>query len=80
MQAVLLKFCAPSEPLSYCHKDILQHSLIDTQPLLLGRDTENGKPNSFLQGRIDEAAIYNRVLNPIEIEAIYLAGPAGKRL
>ena len=31
----------------------------DTQPLFLGRDTENGMPNFFLQGRIDEAAIYN---------------------
>jgi hypothetical protein len=52
----------------------------DTQSLLLGRDTENGAPNFFLKGRIDEAAIYNRALNPIEITSIYNAGPAGKRL
>jgi hypothetical protein len=52
----------------------------DTQPLLLGRDTENGVPNFFLQGRIDEAAIYNRALSPMEIASIYNAGPAGKRL
>ncbi|MGZ5011977.1 MAG: hypothetical protein ACXV74_13560 [Methylobacter sp.] len=31
----------------------------DSQPLLLGRDTENGTPNFFLQGRIDKALIYN---------------------
>jgi hypothetical protein len=50
----------------------------DTQPLLLGRDTENGAPNYFLQGLIDEASIYNRALTPAEITSIYNAGPAGK--
>ncbi|MGD0605769.1 MAG: LamG-like jellyroll fold domain-containing protein [Streptosporangiaceae bacterium] len=50
----------------------------DTQPLLLGRDTENGAPNYFLQGLIDEASIYNRALTPAEIVSIYNAGPAGK--
>jgi hypothetical protein len=52
----------------------------DAQPLLLGRDTENGVPNFFLKGRIDEPAIYNRALTKTEIAAIYNAGPAGKRL
>jgi hypothetical protein len=52
----------------------------DTQPLLLGRDTENGIPNFFLQGRIDEASIYNRALSGAEIASVYNAGPAGKRL
>jgi hypothetical protein len=52
----------------------------DAQPLLLGRDTENGIPNFFLKGRIDEAAIYNRALSGTEIASIYNAGPAGKRL
>ena len=52
----------------------------DGQPLLLGRDTENGAPNFFFQGRIDEAAIYNRSLNGVEIASIYNAGRAGKRL
>ncbi len=52
----------------------------DAQPLLLGRDTENGAPNFFLQGRIDEAAIYNRALSQAEIASIFNAGPAGKRL
>jgi hypothetical protein len=42
----------------------------DTQPLLLGRDTENGVPRFFLKGRIDEATIYNRALNPMEIASI----------
>jgi hypothetical protein len=52
----------------------------DIQPLLLGRDTESGVPNFFLQGRIDEASIYNRALSGAEISSIYNAGPAGKRL
>jgi hypothetical protein len=51
----------------------------DTQPLLLGRSTQNGVPRFFLQGRIDEAAIYGRVLSGAEIASIYLAGPAGKQ-
>ena len=52
----------------------------DTQPLLLGRDTENGAPDYFLQGNIDEAAIYNRALTSAEIASVYNAGPAGKTL
>jgi Concanavalin A-like lectin/glucanases superfamily/Putative Ig domain len=52
----------------------------DGQPLLLGRDTENGMPSFFLQGRIDEAAIYNRVLSGAEIASVYSAGAAGKQL
>jgi hypothetical protein len=52
----------------------------DTQPLLLGRDTENGAPDYFLQGNIDEAAIYNRALTSAEIASIYNAGSAGKTL
>jgi hypothetical protein len=52
----------------------------DAQPLLFGRDTENGVPNFFFQGRIDEAAIYNRALSAVEIASIYNAGAAGKRL
>jgi hypothetical protein len=51
----------------------------DAQPVLLGRDTENGAPRFFMQGRIDEAAIYGRALSGAEIASIYLAGPAGKR-
>ena len=50
----------------------------DTQPLFLGRDNKNGKPTLFLQGRIDEASLYNRALTPAEIASIYNAGPAGK--
>ena len=51
----------------------------DAQPLFLGRDTENGIPNFFLQGRIDEAAIYKRALIGAEIASIFNAGAAGKR-
>jgi hypothetical protein len=52
----------------------------DAQPLLLGRDAENGIPSFFLKGRIDEAAIYDRALSGAQIASIYDAGPAGKRL
>jgi len=52
----------------------------DAQPLLLGRGRQNGTANFFLQGRIDEAAIYNRALNGVEIALLYNAGPAGKHL
>jgi hypothetical protein len=50
----------------------------DTQPLLLGRDTEYGNPNYFFPGRIDEAALYNRALSAGEIASIYNAGLGGK--
>lgn len=50
----------------------------DNQPVLLGRDTENGSPNYFLPGRIDESALYNRALTPTEVASLYNAGPAGK--
>jgi hypothetical protein len=50
----------------------------DAQPLLLGRDTENGTPNFFFKGRIDEPAIYDRALTETEIASIHTAGPAGK--
>ncbi|PYI82112.1 MAG: hypothetical protein DME26_18655 [Verrucomicrobia bacterium] len=52
----------------------------DTHPVLLGRDIENGSPNYFFRGRLDEAAIYNRALGAWEISSIYNAGPLGKRL
>ena len=50
----------------------------DTQPMLLGRDIENGSPRYFFSGRIDEAAIYNRALGANEVAALFNAGPAGK--
>jgi hypothetical protein len=50
----------------------------DSQPVLLGRDTENGSPAFFFAGRIDEAAIYNRALSAAEVASIYNAGSLGK--
>ncbi|HWX21951.1 MAG TPA: LamG-like jellyroll fold domain-containing protein, partial [Candidatus Binatia bacterium] len=50
----------------------------DTHPLFLGADVDNGSLTSFLQGRIDEATLYNRALGPGEIAAIYNADAAGK--
>ena len=52
----------------------------DALPLLLGCNTRNGVLDYFLQGRIDEAAIYNRALSTSAIASIYNAGAAGKRL
>lgn len=52
----------------------------DTHPVLLGADLENGALSLFLNGLVDEAAIYNRALTRDEIVAIYNAGPAGKQL
>jgi Concanavalin A-like lectin/glucanases superfamily len=37
-------------------------------PLLLRRDTKNGTPSFFLKGRIDEAAIYNRDRNSVDLQ------------
>jgi Concanavalin A-like lectin/glucanases superfamily/Divergent InlB B-repeat domain len=51
----------------------------DNQPLLLGRGGQNGVADFFLQGRIDESAIYGRALNAAEVASLYIAGPAGKR-
>ena len=50
----------------------------DSQPVLLGRDTQSGVPSFFFSGRIDEAAIYNRALGAGEIASVYNSGPAGK--
>jgi hypothetical protein len=56
-----------------------------TSPKTIGYDTQSlfigsGPGSGFLQGRIDEAAVYSRALNAAEIDAIFHAGPAGKRL
>ena len=59
---------------------VTQSIAYDTQPVFLGRNTENGVPNYFFQGRIDEASIYNRSLSEAEIASIYSAGPLGKRI
>src|SRR5262249_13590377 len=50
----------------------------DNHPLYLGADVNNGSLNTFLQGRIDEAALYSRALSAGEIAAIYGADTAGK--
>ena len=50
----------------------------DNKPVLLGQDINNGNFDFPLNGRIDEASIYNRALSLDEIAAIYSAGSAGK--
>lgn len=52
----------------------------DNKPVLLGQDINNGVFDFPLNGRIDEASIYNRALSSNEIAAIFLAGSAGKPL
>jgi hypothetical protein len=52
----------------------------DNRPVLLGQDINNGNFDFPLNGRVDEAAIYNRALSTNEIAAIFLAGSAGKPL
>jgi hypothetical protein len=52
----------------------------DAQSLLIGRGRQNGTPNFFFQGLIDEATIYSRALNAAEIASVYSAGPVGKHL
>ena len=61
-------------------ENVATSAVYDTQSLFLGRDTENTIPRFFLQGRIDEAAIYNQALSGVDIASIYNAGPAGKHL
>jgi hypothetical protein len=50
----------------------------DSQPILLGRETENGTPSNFFLGAIDEATIYQRALTAEEIFLIYRADTASK--
>ena len=48
---------------------------LNTAPVTIGA---SGSWGEFLNGVVDEASIYNRVLSPTEIQAIYAAGSAGK--
>lgn len=50
----------------------------DNRPLLLGGDTDTGSPTALLNGRVDEASIYNRALTYPEIKGLYNAGINGK--
>lgn len=50
----------------------------DGQPLYIGADTDNGPPQTFLNGAADEVQVYNRALSPTEIAAIYNAGGNGQ--
>jgi hypothetical protein len=50
----------------------------DTKPFVIGCDIESNVVQYFFNGRIDEAAIYNRSLSAGEVASIYNAGIAGK--
>lgn len=46
--------------------------------LLIGAYSMSGNPDQFSNALIDDVAIYNRALSSEEINAVYLAGSAGK--
>jgi hypothetical protein len=50
----------------------------DNHNVLVGADIESNNPAGFFNGRIDEAAIYNRALSAAEIAAVFNAGSAGR--
>jgi len=50
----------------------------DTHAVLIGADIENGVPDLFQNGQVDEASLYNRALTRDEIATIYNAGSLGK--
>jgi hypothetical protein len=47
-----------------------------SNPLYLGHDPSN--PDRWYEGLIDEVEVFDRALSDVEIQAIYLAGSAGK--
>lgn len=49
------------------------------QPLLIGMHPSYPYYDGNFQGGIDEVSLYKRALSPVEIQAIYQAGRAGKR-
>ena len=50
----------------------------DPHPVFIGADDDNGSPGFFFKGQIDDLTLYNRALSGTEIQAVYLAGGAGK--
>jgi hypothetical protein len=54
--------------------------LYDASPFVLGCDIDNNAPQSFFNGRIDEAAVYNRALSEAEVRGLFEAGAVGKSL
>jgi hypothetical protein len=54
--------------------------LYDTQPFVMGADTGGGTASAFFPGEIDEVSLYNRAITAQEVNGIYNAGVAGKRL
>ena len=50
----------------------------DTHPVFIGADHLNNAPYAYLNGQIDEVALYNRALSAAELKAIYDARGSGK--
>jgi hypothetical protein len=49
-----------------------------SEPVRIGGGSESGCAGDYLDGLVDEPAIYNRALSSNEVAAIYAAGAAGK--
>jgi Ca2+-binding RTX toxin-like protein len=53
-----------------------QGSLTNTAPLVLARNLIS--PSQVFAGTLDEVELFNRVLDPVEIQSLWAAGSAGK--
>ncbi|MCP4568586.1 MAG: hypothetical protein GY841_13495 [FCB group bacterium] len=71
------KFYVDGQEVADFDASIREGSLITTNPMRFGCSS-NSPPFSFYIGKIDDPAIYDRVLTASEIDAIYSAGSMGK--
>jgi hypothetical protein len=53
-------------------------SLVNNSPLRIGTRTAASPLSGWFDGAIDELEIFNRVLTPVEVKALFSAGPFGK--
>lgn len=53
-------------------------SLVNNSPLRIGTRTAAPPLTGWFEGEIDELELFNRVLTPAEVKAIFSAGPFGK--
>lgn len=55
-----------------------QGSLVNNSPLRIGTRTAASPLSGWFDGEIDELELFNRVLTPVEVKALFSAGPFGK--
>ena len=53
-------------------------SLVNNSPLRIGTRTAASPLSGWFDGEIDELELFNRVLTPVEVKALFSAGPFGK--